>query len=234
MTQLQPVAEEIWLAEGDIVNFYGFPYPTRSVVVRLESGDLWIWSPVRLSPELKREVEALGTPRHLVSPNKLHQLYLGEWHAAYPGALLWGPQSTIAKRRDLPFQAPLTDMPPAAWAGSIDQVWFNGSVAMDEIVFFHRPSRTAILADLSENFSDDFLQNHWAWWMRRVAHLWRIVVGWGYAPLEWRLSFLRRRATRAARDRMLAWNPERVIMAHGEWQRSDGRRYLEKAFAWLG
>lgn len=28
-------------------------------------------------------------------------------------------------------------------------------------------------------------------------------------------------------------NPERVVMAHGEWQQQDGRAYLEKAFAWL-
>jgi len=33
---------------------------------------------------------------------------------------------------------------------------------------------------------------------------------------------------------MLAWDPQQVVMAHGEWQRSDGRRYLERAFAWLG
>ncbi len=234
MAQLERIGEEIWLADGEIVNFYGFPYPTRMVVVRLRRGDLWVWSPIRLSPALKAEIEALGTPKNLVSPNKLHHLYLGEWHAAYPGSLLSGPQSTIDKRADLPFQPALGATPPAAWGGDIDQLWFNGSFVLDEIVFFHRPSRTAILADLSENFSQRFLRNHWSGWQRRIANLWGIVEGRGYAPLEWRLSFWKRGATRKARDRMLAWDPQQVVMAHGEWQRSEGRRYLERAFAWLG
>ena len=83
---------------------------------------------------------------------------------------------------------------PDAWALEIDQAWFRGSLFLDEIVFFHRPSRTAILADMSENFSDAFLKRHWAGWMRPIAHVWGIVKGKGYAPLEWRLSVSRSQA----------------------------------------
>lgn len=234
MTELEYVADGIWLAEGEIVSFYGFPYPTRSVIIRLTSDDLWIWSPVRLKPELKARIDALGAPKHLVSPNKIHHLFLSEWRHAYPQAKLWGPQSTIDKRPDLDFQPPLEDDPPADWAGIIDQVRFAGSPVMDEIVFFHRPSRTVILADLSENFSDGFLHAHWSRWKRWIARQWGIVEGYGYAPLEWRLSFLQRSKARRARDQMLAWHPEKVIMAHGEWQGENGRSYLERAFAWLG
>jgi hypothetical protein len=32
---------------------------------------------------------------------------------------------------------------------------------MDEVVFFHRPSGTAIVADLIQTFSDHFLREHW-------------------------------------------------------------------------
>ncbi len=230
---LERVAEDVWLAEGDPVDFYGFPYPTRCVVVRLADGALWVWSPIQLSAPLREAVDRLGRPGHLVSPNKLHHLYLADWQAAYPGSLLWGPGSTAGKRPELRFQAPLEDRPPAAWGGAFDQVWFNGSRFMDEVVFFHRASRTAILADLSENFSDAFLRANWRAWARWLARTWGIVEGRGYAPLEWRLTFFDRRATRRARDRVLAWDPERVIMAHGEWQRKDGRRYLETAFAWI-
>lgn len=234
MKHLEAVADGIWLAEGDVVDFHGFPYPTRCVVIRLGGGDLWVWSPIRLSPDLKAGIERLGRPRHLVSPNKLHHLYLADWRAAYPDALLWGPRSTARRRPDLHFQSPLGDTPPPAWADAIDQVWFNGSPAMDEVVFFHRASRTAILADLSENFDAAFLAAHWRGWQRWIARRWGIVEGHGYAPLEWRLTFFKRRATRLARDRVLAWNPARVIVAHGHWQRRDGRRYLERAFRWLG
>ncbi len=233
MQRLEEIGEGIFVAEGDVVSFYGFAYPTRMVVVLLASDDLWVWSPVALDDELIREVNALGRPRHLVSPNKLHHLYLAEWKQAFPEALLWAPASTIRKRAELTFEPALRDVPPFAWVGEIDQAWFRGSLFMDEIVFFHRASRTAIIADLSENFSEHFIAKHWPRGLRWVARTWKIVEGYGYAPLEWRLSFTNRTLLHAARDKVLAWQPERVVMAHGTWQRSGGVAYLERAFAWM-
>ena len=86
MNDLEKIADNIWIAEGRIVNFYGFPYPTRSVIVRFENADLWVWSPIALSEQLCKAIGAIGKPRHLVSPNKLHHLYLQDWKAAYPSA----------------------------------------------------------------------------------------------------------------------------------------------------
>ena len=124
MGTLQQLANDIWIADGDIVDFYGFPYPTRCVVVRLADGGLWVWSPIALTSGLRAEIEQLGQPAHLVSPNKIHHLYLQDWHAAYPEARLWGPQSTISKRTDLAFEAPLEDNPPEVWRQDIDQAMF--------------------------------------------------------------------------------------------------------------
>ena len=230
---MEKLAENIWVAEGDIVDFHGFPYPTRSVIVRLASGALWCWSPVALTPALKTAIDRIGRPMHLVSPNKIHHIYLQDWKAVWPDAALWGPASTIRKRPDLTFEAPLENEPPAAWEGAIDQIWFDGSPVMDEIVFLHQPSQTAILADLSENFSEAFVRRYWKGWKRWIAKPWGITEGKGQAPLEWRLSFIRRKATRAARDRLLAWNPRRVVMAHGEIQRENGLAFLKRSFAWL-
>ncbi len=230
---LQAVDEAVWLADGGLVSFYGFPYPTRSVIVRLATGDLWVWSPVALSPELEAGIRALGEVRHLVSPNKLHHLFLGDWQARFPDARLWGPASVQKKRRDLSFEPPLEDVPPPAWGTDLDLAWFTGSPVLDEIVFFHRPSRTVLIADLSENFSEAFLEAHWPAPARLLARVWGIMEGRGHAPLEWRLSWIRRGPARQALARVLNWDPERVIMAHGEWQREDGRAYLERAFSWL-
>lgn len=230
---LEKIATNIWIAEGKCVNFYGFAYPTRSVIIRLSSGALWIWSPVELTESLKSEVEKLGNPAFLVSPNNIHHLFLDPWQQAFPAAKLCGPQSTIDKRSDLNFEIVLDSDAPTAWSKDIDQEWFNGSFYMDEFVFFHRQSKTVIMADLSENFSKSFLQKHWSYWQRWIANLWGIVEGRGYAPLEWRLSFLRKKQTQASRDRVLSWDPIIVIMAHGEWQRSEGRAFLEKSFSWM-
>ena len=226
------VGEHLWLAEGGVVDFYGFPYPTRSAIARLPDDALWIWSPIKLTPDLRASVEALGRPAHLVSPNKIHHLFLGEWKEAFPAAKLWGPASTIKKRKDLSFEAPLESDPPQDWQGAFEMQRFAGSFFMDEVVFFHKPSRTAIFADLSENFSEHFLKEHWPWWARPIARLWKIVEGYGYAPLEWRITF-NKKVARDEIERIIAWNPARVIMAHGEWARENGRAYLEQAFAWL-
>lgn len=225
--------QDIWIVEGPIVDFYGFPYPTRSVIIRLRGNCLWVWSPSPLTRDLKKEVDKLGEVGWLIGPNKLHHLYLCEWQEAYREAELWGPPSLVRKRNDLVFTGTLGNESPPVWAGVIDQLWFNHSLLMDEVIFFHRASRTAILADLSENFSTDFLRAHWAGWQRSIARLWRIVQPWGYAPLELRVSTLWRRQARAAVERMLDWNPRRVILAHGEWVDADGQAYLAKAFGWL-
>jgi hypothetical protein len=73
---LDKVHDVLWVAEGENVSFFGFPYPTRSVIARLANGDLWVWSPVKLTADLRNEVDSLGFVRHLVSPNKLHHLFL--------------------------------------------------------------------------------------------------------------------------------------------------------------
>lgn len=230
---LDQVHEALWVAEGAIVSFFGAPYPTRSVIARLGNGDLWVWSPVKLTSELRAQVDRLGPVRHLVSPNKLHHLYLQEWKAAYPQASLWGPQSTIKKCPDLSFREALQDSPPTEWLGDIDQAWFRGSFAMDEIVFLHRPSATAIVADLIQTFSDRFLREHWGL-LRFLARLDGLTQDKACAPLEWRLSFLNRAPARRARDKVLNWNCQRVIVAHGEWPRANGNAFLAKSFRWLG
>jgi len=231
---LEPVSDSIWLVDGELVSFYGFPYPTRSVIVRLENDALWVWSPVETSPDLVEAVDRLGSVAHLVSPNKLHHLYLQDWTVRYPDARLWGPASTIRKRRDLAFRDALTDTPPADWGPDLDQAWFRGSPAMDEIVFLHRPSRTVIVADLIESLDQGFLRAHWRWWQRPLARLDGISADRPGAPREWRWSFIDRAPARRARDKVLGWDCERVIMAHGDWERADGHAFLARALAWLG
>lgn len=230
---MEQLAKDIWIAEGEIVDFHGFPYPTRAVFVRLPDGNLWCWSPIALTSELKAEVTKIGQPQHLISPNKIHHLYLQDWQAEWPDAKLWGLASTIKKRNDLKFEAALENQPPDDWGDELEMIWFNGSPVLDEIVFFHRSSKTAILCDLSENFSERFITQHWKGWKRWIAKPWGITEGKGYAPLEWRLSFFNRKATRQARDRLLALEPEKVVMAHGEIQHENGVDYLKQSFGWL-
>ena len=230
---LDQLGPELWIGDGPIVSFFGFPYPTRMAVVRLGDGGLWVWSPIALTPGLEKEVRALGPVRHLVSPNKLHHLFLGEWRAAFPEAKIWGTASTIAKLPGLPFAEALSDRAPPDWAGQIDQYCFPNSRFLDELIFFHRQSRTAIIADLSQPFSESFLKRHWPWWLRTIARRIGMVEGQGYPPIELRLTFRHRAAARAKLRALIDQAPERVVVAHGEIVRSGGAAYLRRAFSWL-
>ena len=97
-----------------------------------------MWSPIELSAGLLADLTRIGAVSHLVSPNRLHHLFLLQWHERFPQAQLWGPAATIAKRPDLKFEPALTDQQPTAWRSEIDQVWFRGSPLFDERAFFHK------------------------------------------------------------------------------------------------
>lgn len=228
MSMLEPFGSDIWVVEGPVVSFYGFPYPTRMVLIRLSGGGLFVWSPIALTPELKAQIDALGPVAHLVSPNSIHHLSLGQWKAAYPDAKLYASPGLPKKRKDLVFDAVLGDSPQAAWARDIDQIEMAGSFAMTEIVFFHRKSRTAIFADLIENFRPGWFKG-WKGWLARLDG---IVGPYGGAPREWRFTF-RKKTARVALARILAWQPEQVVMAHGEMTRHDGTAFIRKSFRWL-
>jgi hypothetical protein len=229
MDTLRPFGPDIWIAEGPVVRFYGLPYSTRMAAIRLGDGSLLIWSPIALTDGLRGAVDALGKVAHLVSPNSLHHLFLGEWKKAYPQAKLYASPGLAKRRRDLAFDAELGDVPQPEWAGEIDQVAMLGSVSMTEIVFLHRKSRSAIFADLIKNFAPDWFRG----WRGVLARLGGIVQPRSSTPGDWRLSFVNRKAARAALARILAFAPERVVIAHGDLVERDGAAFIRRAFAWL-
>lgn len=217
------------IADGPVVSFYGFPYATRMVAVQLTSGDVWIWSPVALTDRLYEWVNGLGPVRYIVSPNKIHHLFLAEWAERWPEARLYAPPGLAQRKPDLHFHAELSDQPEEPWAADLDQVVFRGSFMMEEVVFFHRPSRTAIFGDLIQRHPTATMTG-WKGWLMRLDGL---VGENGSAPREWRASFLRRGNTRKARDRVLGWHAERLLVAHGDCVKAEAADIIEKALGWI-
>jgi hypothetical protein len=231
MVSLSQHGPQLFLSEGPVVRFLGaFPYPTRMGVARLRDGALWVWSPVAIDDALAHELDALGRVAHLVAPNKIHHLYLAAWVERYPDARLYAAPGLAAKRPDLSFHAELGDAPDPTWAEEIDQVVFRGSLFMDEVVFFHRPSRTALVCDLIQRFAPDSLHG----WRGLLMRLDGLVGPDGSTPREWRASFWNRRPAREALGKALAWNPERLVIAHGELPEENGRDALAHGLRWLG
>ncbi len=219
----------LYVAEGPIVSFYGFPYPTRMAVARLSDGSAWVWSPVALTDDIVNFMNTFASVRHIVAPNKIHHLFLAEWHERWPDAKVYAPPGLAKRKPELQFDAELGDEPDPAWAADIDQVIFRGSLAMEEVVFFHRESRTAIVCDLIQRHPESDMTG----WKGRLMRLDSLVGKDGSTPREWRASFLRRSKARAAREKVLDWQPERLLIAHGECAQTGATGIIDRALSWM-
>ena len=223
---LQQLATDLWVTDRPL-RFGGMEIGTRMTVVRISGGALFLHSPVALDPGLRSELDALGQVRFAVGPNRFHHLYLGDYTKAYPEVRLFAAPGLEAKRKDLQWEAVLGDEAPAAWSGQIDQLFFRGFPVANEVAFFHPASRTLIVSDLAFNMGSE------APAMTRLAF--RALGAYGrFGPsiLE-RLLIRDRTAARKSLERILEWDFDRVIMAHGQVRESAGREGLRSGYAWL-
>lgn len=229
---LRPVAEEVWIADGPSIPAFGVPIPVRMTVVRLPDGGMWLHSPIQAKGGLVRQVLTLGPIRHLVAPNLSHFSWLPDWKAEAPDAEAWAAPGVQGRARRqgkaVDWAGVLGDEAPEPWAGVIEQMIARGSRVLQEVAFLHRPSRTLILTDLIENLEAERLPV----WLRPWVRLGGVAHPDGKAPPHVRAAFTDRKALRDSVERMVAWAPERVILAHGRWIESDGTEELRRRFGW--
>lgn len=226
---LRQFGEEIWTATGPTVSVAGFSYPTRMIVIRLTNSELFVWSPTALSGELRAAIDSLGRVRHIIAPNTLHHMFVDEWQTAYPAAKSYAVPALRAKRPDLNWDCALEDTPPPEWSSEIDQVVVGGNRITTEVVFFHRPSRTAIFTDLIQNFEPGWFKG----WRAIVAKLDLLTAIRPTVPRKFRMTFRDRDDARNAVQRILSWNTVSVLTAHGAPITHDGRDAIAHAFEWL-
>ncbi|MBS0432200.1 MAG: DUF4336 domain-containing protein [Proteobacteria bacterium] len=235
---LKPVVPDVWIADGPVVRMampcgLSMPFTTRMTIVRLRDGGLWCHSPIAPDDALFAAIDALGPVRDLVSPNQLHYAHIAAWKRRYPHAVARASpgvsERAAAQDIEARFDAAFDDAAPSPWPGEIDPLLFRGSRAFGEVVFFHRASATLVLADLIENFEKEKLTRG----MRAVARLGGVLDPDGKAPLDMRMTFTDRGAARDCLRQLLAWKPQRVLLAHGRWYERDGVEQLQRAFRWL-
>ncbi len=207
------------------MKFFGVETGTRMNVVRLGDGGLFVLSPVALTTETRSEIDALGEVRAVVAPSIFHHVFVGEWMAAYPKAVFAACPGLDWKRTDLAFGCVLGDLPHPIWANDLEQVYFSAR-RENEIDFFHRASGTLLVTDALLNLSTHPLQS-----TRFVAKLMANSapgLGW-MEPIMVRDRRLARRQV----DRLLEWDCDRILLAHGAPVESDGNAVLRRAYEWL-
>lgn len=223
---MQQIGQDLWVADAPL-RFLGLEVGARMTIVRLDGGRLFLHSPISAKPDLVAAVRSLGEVAYLVAPNRFHHLFVHEWKSAFPESATYVASGLETKRSDLVATGILSESPEPGWAGSIDQVVLRGIPATNEVVFFHRPSRTLIASDLAFNLGDGS-PGLTRWAFRFLGAHGRLAPTF----LE-RLLVRDRSAFRQSLRRILEWPFERVVVAHGEVCEQGGREALMRGYAWV-
>lgn len=227
--QLSPyVPGQIWLCAYP-VRLAGTRFDARMTVIRLASGELMLHSPCEINAALAQEIAALGPVAHIVAPGNFHHLFVASAQAAFPAAKTWICPGVEKRQPGLTYDAVLGDAPPPDWVGEIDQVLVAGTRIMREVAMFHRASRTLILVDLIENFTDATpgVGGALKFWFKYVLRMWNNPRP---AP-EYRMGWRDRAAAAQSLRRILAWNFERIVLSHGDCIERDAHAVAEQAWS---
>ncbi|MBX3275972.1 MAG: DUF4336 domain-containing protein [Sandaracinaceae bacterium] len=225
--RLRNVGEDIWVAEHDfrmgLLDFGG-----RMTVVRLADG-LLLYSVIAIDDALAKELAALGPVAHLVAPNAMHHVFLDAAIARYPDARVYAPRALAKKKKGLEVDAWLEgEAPPAAWGDALALVVVQGAPSVDEVVLFHRASRTLIVCDLVFHIHE---ARGWVSpLMFKLMGVWRRVK---QGPL-WRFGTKDRAAAEASLEPVWGWDFTRVIVAHGRLiEGPNAKAQLAEGLAWM-
>jgi hypothetical protein len=223
------VVNQIWLCTYPI-RLAGTRFEARMTVIRLASGELMLHSPCNITAALASEISALGPVGHIVAPGNFHHMYAATAQAAFPGAKTWICHGVERRHPGLKYDGLLGDVAPADWAEEIDQTLVQGTRIMREVAMFHRASRTLILVDLIENFTDATPHTGGAlkFWFKYVLRMWNNPRP---AP-EYRIGWNDRKAAATSLRRILAWDFHRIVLSHGDLIERDAHEAAIKA--WVG
>jgi hypothetical protein len=221
---LVPHAADLWSFEYELAWLGGLvPIPVRTTVIRLGDGSLILHSPGPLGPERRAELDALGRVSFLVIP-WAHGRYAAEAAHAYPAASLVAAPAPSSRRRALAFQGSIDDRAPDAWGGQVETHLVRG-FRLNEVVLFHRASRSLVIADLCFHVQRSASRATRAFC--RANGVWR---RFGPSRLIRLLAVSDRAAFRSSLETICAWDFERIVPGHGDVLQQGGPAALRAAW----
>ena len=230
---LRQIDRHLWVAEQPL-KFLGLEVGTRMTVIKLSNGSLVIISPIEINSEIQQQLGNIGTVRYIIAPNLFHYLYLAQAQQIYPQAETIAPQGLAAKQPDLKIDRVFTQ-DPVEFDSELEFVRFEGFQVLippkvkviNEIVFYHPASKTLIITDSAFNFDRSF---------PFVTQLAAKVLG-SYRELKPylldKIASRDKQKLKQSIDKILAWDFQRVIMAHGTIVDREAKAQLSAGYNWL-
>lgn len=224
------VASDLWIAESKIALPKGmlpFAIPAwvgrcsvRMTIVKLSSGGLLLHSPIPYTKELGSEVDKLGPVSFIVGPSVMHHLFVREWSYAYPKAKPQIAPKTHKRNRTLSGVDELAEGDPIA-PQDLEQILMQGHRNYESF-FLHRKTGTLLVTDLAYGLlpGADFAERAWFY-----ANGVRNPLGMtGYQRRNMKDFGMFKRTL----ERVLAWDFDRIVMAHGAILEKEGKPHLAR------
>lgn len=193
---------------------------------------------------------------YIAAPDLEHHIFLSAWAAAFPNAQILAPEGLAEKRAELnasdksvtvvPFSTVFTK---AGKSGTVSvseefdrdfEYEFVDAHPNKELVFFHKPSKTLIEADLlfnlpaTEQYSKTGISPTTGWATRLFGGIQntRGNAKWQKRMLWYAFSKSDRAGFNKSVQKIATWDFENLVPCHGDTIVGEGKGIFEKVFEW--
>lgn len=231
------------------------PIGGRGTLVKLTSGSLAVFSPVALTPDVQAKLTTLGgAVKYIIAPDIEHHIFITEWATAFPDAKIIGPEGLPEKR------AKATDpkigkeefavvfKAENKLAIKIDDEFdrdfayeYVDAHANKELVFFYRPERILIEADLMFNLPAEEQYSKVPEADKKVGLPAKLFINMNSTEgdakgmkrfLWYAMSARDRNGFNESVKRIDAWDFETLVPCHGETIVGNAKQVWAKVFEW--
>lgn len=206
---------EGWIWTMDYpVRLFGAAFNARMSVVRLADDSLLLHSPGPIDDVTAAVIAGLGEVRHIVAPGVFHHTHIAHAQERYPLAETYICPGVERRNPNLRFDWILGDRAPYVWGNTMDQVLIRGSRYMWEVAMLHKPSKTLLLVDSIENFTDQTCGTN-----RVLKAWWKVVLRMWDKPKpapEYRFGWQDKRAAKNSLNQILEWDFDKIVLSHGD------------------
>jgi hypothetical protein len=183
---------------------------SRTTIVRLGDGKLWVHSPGEPTPEVCAEFDRLGEVAWIVVPNRFHHLNAAPMKKRYHGAQVIAPLSAKARNDAVVLDHDISSPTLSVLFPELRSAQLDGVPFLEETAFFHQPSRTLIAADL---MMTGCAKDHFTWrWVARLLG----QYGTFKAPPDVRLHTKPGLELRESLEALISLPMERILVAHSD------------------
>ena len=220
--------------------------------MRLQNNSLAVFSPIALTPDVRTHLEELGNNvQYIAALDYEHHIFVSEWAKAFPNAKVLGVEGLPEKRESsketagtkfdhLWTQKNKLDFKVDADFDRDFEYEYVHSHGNKELVFFYRPDRTLIEADLIFNLpaTEQYSRTKEG---AEAGILTKLFVGlmsaqgsakWQKRFIWYAISAKDRTGFNQSIKRINTWDFQRIIPCHGDVIENNAKGIFQTVFEW--